>query len=518
MNISTSNPRECFFVPSIKSQSLLGKAIQEHFTNPEEVASVFSSSPSLQNSSVGANFLTNFVIDKQSAKLFSNVFTPEDCYSCQFAPRLNLTSILFFTLDENSWTSVFNCIKNLITKTKYLDASLRSLKISSRHINNEQLQFILSNLKRITKIEFYQCEKITSDGWIVLENLSDLKELSFSICTGIDDRLVAHLQSKLNRLEKIDLFGCDNLHDDSVGVICKIDSLTSLSLCSFWERAPPSSYFKHLASLENLRFLSISNTNFSDADLEQISSHQLPLLQSLNLSRNSRFTNDGLKFLSSFRNLELLNLDSMYFIGSDEVQHIWALKNLTNLALANTNINDEQIENISRLERLMTLDISSCEKVSDKSLENLKQLNQLTRLNISFCYNLTLPAIFSFVAAGRTSSLKEIERVGYSDTCSGFCAVATNFLKNPPTTFLDLSHQKLLDEELPFLFSLLAEKEKCDKIQEISLKGCSQLSCASLVTIDNKFKNLRRIDLEGCDKMKKKAAQNFLAKLANNNI
>jgi hypothetical protein len=59
-------PREPFSVPSIKCQSLLGKAIQEHFSKPQQLASVFSSSPSLRNSSVGANFLTNFLINKKS--------------------------------------------------------------------------------------------------------------------------------------------------------------------------------------------------------------------------------------------------------------------------------------------------------------------------------------------------------------------------------------------------------------------------------------------------------------------
>jgi hypothetical protein len=71
--------RDSLSVPSMRCQSLLGKALQEHFTKPEGIASVFSSSPSLRNSSAGANFLTNFKIDAQSAKLFQTVFTPEDC-------------------------------------------------------------------------------------------------------------------------------------------------------------------------------------------------------------------------------------------------------------------------------------------------------------------------------------------------------------------------------------------------------------------------------------------------------
>ena len=69
MSIAFETPRDPLFVPSMKCQSLLGKALQEHFTKPEQVASVFSSSPSLQNSSAGANFIANFKLDKDSVKV-----------------------------------------------------------------------------------------------------------------------------------------------------------------------------------------------------------------------------------------------------------------------------------------------------------------------------------------------------------------------------------------------------------------------------------------------------------------
>jgi hypothetical protein len=81
----------------MKCQSLLGKAIQEHFTKPEQVASVFSSTPSLRNSSAGANFLTNFKLDYWGAvKLFQTVFTPEDSFSVQLSPKIQIFGIEVF--------------------------------------------------------------------------------------------------------------------------------------------------------------------------------------------------------------------------------------------------------------------------------------------------------------------------------------------------------------------------------------------------------------------------------------
>jgi hypothetical protein len=177
MNISSFDPRNPLFVPSIKCQSLLGKALQEHFTKSDQIASVFSSSPSLRNSSAGANFLTNFKLDAQSIILFQTVFTPEDCFSVQFAPCLEV-----FAEKSDDWEQIFNFISNLINKTRYVEASLRSLKIVSGFINDEQLQFILSHTKRIEKLELVLNPKcrITPKGLSdsIRENLPELKELA----------------------------------------------------------------------------------------------------------------------------------------------------------------------------------------------------------------------------------------------------------------------------------------------------------------------------------------------------
>ncbi len=154
MNIFFSYKREPLFVPSMRCQSLLGKAIQEHFTKPSQIASVFSSSPSLRNSSVGANFITNFRIDKDSIKNFDTIFTPEDCFSVQFAPCLEVLAE-----GSDDWEQIFNWISNLINKTRYVEASLRSLTITSTFITDQQLQFILSHVKRIEKFELVFAEQ-----------------------------------------------------------------------------------------------------------------------------------------------------------------------------------------------------------------------------------------------------------------------------------------------------------------------------------------------------------------------
>jgi hypothetical protein len=234
MDIFSSEPREPLFVPSFFCQSLLGKAVQEHFTKPQEVASVFSSSPSLQNSSAGANFLTNFRIRPDNVQLFETVFTPEDCFSIQFTPSL---TFLAYNFNEQSWDIIFNFLfKNLIKTTKYLEASLRSLTIKADLVTDEQLRFILSHLRRITKLDmilhFYD-GRITSRGIRAIgENLTELIELRIQVSDALDDSVLQLFESKLKKMTKLVLEACSAIGDNGVLAISKMESLTSLSLRS----------------------------------------------------------------------------------------------------------------------------------------------------------------------------------------------------------------------------------------------------------------------------------------------
>jgi hypothetical protein len=200
--------RHALYVPSMHCQSLLEKALQEHFTKPEEIASVFSSSPSLRNSSAGANFLTNFKLDGKSIDLFRIVFTPEDCFSVQFA---------FKIIIDNS--SDFSFLKNL-TKTKYIEASLRSLTISTQLIDDEQLVFILSNLKRLTTLELnlHRDSKITSTAInAIAENLSELTNLEIYSSAAVTTSALEFLALRLKKLNILSLQQCDvNLSSSSV--------------------------------------------------------------------------------------------------------------------------------------------------------------------------------------------------------------------------------------------------------------------------------------------------------------
>jgi hypothetical protein len=122
--------------------------------------------------------------------LFQAVFAPEDCFSVQFVPTLCINAEL--------WTRAFSFLQNLTNqKQNYLEASLRSLTLSSRQITDEQLHFIFSNLKRITKchLDLDRSDKVTSSGINAIgENLLELTELRIAVSMAVNASVLQFLQ------------------------------------------------------------------------------------------------------------------------------------------------------------------------------------------------------------------------------------------------------------------------------------------------------------------------------------
>jgi hypothetical protein len=490
MFISSSEPRESLFVPSIKSQTLLGKAVLEHFRNDKQIASVFSSSPSLRNSSAGANFLTNVNINEETVKLFERIFTPEDCFSLSFSPALSINSM---NREETVWRNIFSFLMNFLKNQKYLEASLRSLQIRSEFINDEELDFIFSHLKRITKFKYvnYRNIAMSSMGFnIIPEILPNLEEFAVHFYPDLSDAL-NHFP-KLSNLRKLELVDCGIIRDEDVRAICNMKSLTSLS---FRESSGISSEaLKHLLQLDNLTELNLMSSNVRDDTLEQISSH-LVLLRSLNLSDSGNLTAAGLKKVCEMKQLEILNLNWIE-LASETFDHLIALENLTELSLIATSITDDDVGKIcNSLKKLKLLDTACGSQLTRSSLEHMKKLPFLQIVNVGGYRVVSVDEIHSFVLF-KKSSLKKISSFGA--TLFEYCTNASQILSNPSSWSLHFSSaQSLAEKEFSFLIELVGDENR-DKIEEIILEGMFSVSLKSFGLIfEENLKGLKRINLKG---------------------
>jgi hypothetical protein len=482
-------PRDSFFVASMKCQSLLGKAIQEHFTKPEQIASVFSSSPSLQNSSVGANLLTNFVIDNDFIKLLNVVFTPEDNFSVMFSPVLDIKN---YNDDVLIWNSIFSFLKKLLTKQhrKYFEASLRSLKIVSRHISNEQLQLVVSNLRRLTRFDLnlHLNNKITSAGLeIIGQNLGELEELRIENAkTALTTPVLHFFARTLKKLTRLIVEFCELVNDEGVFEISKMP-LTSLSLLNCW--GITSAGCNHIAKMGNLRELSFDRcSGLGDETMKLICSSLVSFLRKLELS-DCRISQEGMKFISLLENLEILICTFVQF--SDEViDHFCQLKILMTLCVSTSNVNDVHVSKMcSNLLGLQTLNLAYCGLFTDESLKCLSRLPLLEDLNVKRNEPFSVRAVHSFLEATK-SKLKKFQSWGTS-------YLVYNIFGNPsPPRFLDWSAGKLSDDEVATFFEILGN-DVSFKVEEIDLSR-SQISDWNVALILKKFRNVKKLNLNSC--------------------
>ena len=127
-----------------------------------------------------------------------------------------------------------------------------------------------------------------------------------------------------------------------------------------------------LASLHDLRFLSLAETRVGDAGLVHLQS--LTSLQELHLDHTD-VTDEGLKLLASLPNLEILDLKGTRITDAG-LAEVGRLTGLKGLYLTRTGITDAglaHLRDLSQLETLILWDTG----IGDAGLEHLKPLKRL---------------------------------------------------------------------------------------------------------------------------------------------
>jgi CheY-like chemotaxis protein len=127
-----------------------------------------------------------------------------------------------------------------------------------------------------------------------------------------------------------------------------------------------------LASLTDLRFLSLAETRVGDAGLVHLQS--LSRLQELHLD-HSNITDAGLQLLTTLPNLEILDLKGTRITDAG-LPVVGRLTGLKGLYLTRTEISDAGLAHLRSLHKLETLILWDT-AVGDAGLEHLKSLKQL---------------------------------------------------------------------------------------------------------------------------------------------
>ena len=238
----------------------------------------------------------------------------------------------------------------------------------------------ISNLTNIEKLELSQCDLSTDDGLDHLESLYYLEELALGWCRLITDRGIGVLTSQPHRdqyLLSLSLARCQ-ITDDGVGHLSNLTALHALDLngCSNIGSAALGDV---LQKLDHLEMLDVSYCPYIIRSSWQ---GGINSLRSLDLCY-SAVKNSHLARLSSLPALEELNLDSCP-IGDWALAHFVdnnVVPNLKSLNLADTDISDQALIPISKMNKLQHLSLFYCE-ITNSGLQHLSQMESLEVLNL----------------------------------------------------------------------------------------------------------------------------------------
>jgi hypothetical protein len=129
-----------------------------------------------------------------------------------------------------------------------------------------------------------------------------------------------------------------------------------------------------LVTLKELRQLDLSESIVGNSGLEALA--KLSKLETLKLW-GTRVGDAGMKYLATMTSLKTLNLDRVGFpsenvvLTDDGVKQLSSLKNLESLHLGNAQIGKAAMESLAGLKKLKRLYIPFCPDVSDEDVAKL---------------------------------------------------------------------------------------------------------------------------------------------------
>ncbi|RGB32369.1 hypothetical protein C1646_762954 [Rhizophagus diaphanus] len=268
---------------------------------------------------------------------------------------------------------------------------------------------------------------------------SPMKIVNSSIppCARCPPEIIYHIFEILRTLYQPSLFSCIlvNHQWNAIGtnVLWNSPKFTHMrSLDKFIkiiENSPSSSNFQQQSTVYHpyatyIRTLDLTYLTEHDRNNSSLSSHLLRLLplihienlHTLNLSFVKGITNNYLTKLLSpfFNNVRTLNLAGGSRSDTCLSSIIPNCSRIQNLSLAwNTSLSDASINKIATIcgDRLRTLDLTNCEKVSDRSMYSISQYClKLRELRVSYCRGVSEEGVKAVIEA--CEGLKLLDLVG----------------------------------------------------------------------------------------------------------
>ena len=305
--------------------------------------------------------------------------------------------------------------------------------------------------------------------------LPNLRELSLSMCKQITDHAIIHISEHLTSLIKLDVSGCPNITDQSlIALIRGLRKLKSLNL-----RSCRNITHKGLAYICGYRPEGVAN---SDDDQMDIDSDQ-ELAIALDMEQPKVDLNSALV------NLEELVLQDCQKLNDDVLRYVpLGLSQLKSINLSFcVGITEFGLKNLANHPSLESINLCHCNNVGDVGLRYLSEANlsRLVSLDVSFCDKVNDQAL-CYIAQG----LKELQALSLNScsiTDNGLVKIGQNLVK---LSTLNVGQCNQITDK-----SLAVVIENCVNLQAIDLYGCKMITTASVEKL-SKLPKLGKINMD----------------------
>jgi len=210
----------------------------------------------------------------------------------------------------------------------------------------------------------------------------------------------------------------------------------------------------------------------------------------LDLRGSQRLTDKGLLQLSDLSSLEIAKLDNCHSIQGRGLVALSRSHHLHTLSLANCRrLSDEAIINISHLISLEALSLDGCRCLTDRSLAAIGNLIRIKKLDLSQCDLMTDTGLQELE---NSENIEELS-LGWcrSITDNGVGLFANQRGRPEKMRILSLARIPITDTGIKHLSSL-------SSLEELDLKGCSNIGSSSLGNTLAKLTLLERLDVSYC--------------------
>lgn len=319
-----------------------------------------------------------------------NRLSNEDLSECKYMTQIRELDISYSQSNKNNQSLSDGCTPYLAALTQ-----LQSLYIRDNHITYKGIARFARCMINLKQLDLHYTPFLSDDGIKSLASLPNLSGLDLSM-TGIEGTTLA----SLSRVSILDLSSCRDLSNQSLDQLSFLTQLSTLRLRGLGSIEG----FSKLAGLTQLLVLDVSRSNFSDDNLEQLSTLQnlsqfylnqtrvtgagfsnwkgFTRLKDLNLDECNRFSKESLPYIARFTELLSLSLDSEGITGTDFFEYFpfKHLRKLRRLFLHTIRISDEGIALLSQLVQLRELSLSDCEIDASADFTEFSSLTALRSL------------------------------------------------------------------------------------------------------------------------------------------